>query len=125
MESSPSLSVILKPGPLRNSEADSLYFQVKLMVASLTVRMIMKKYMGKCKLRKTYTKYYEVISNYSYRRLVALLKVEPFKIVLEQFLKSDDFEEMLLTDESLLTDQENYRWKAQSILDVIENLPKS
>lgn len=91
----PSLTTVLEPKFIQTDDSHSQFFQVKLMVACMTVRMIMKKYIGKCKLRKVYTKYYDVISKYSYKRLVLLLKIKPFQIVMKEFLESDDYQEMV------------------------------
>lgn len=115
----PSLITVLDPTFYKTADSHSDYFQVKLMVACLTIRMIMKKYIGKWKLRKVYTKYYDVISKYSYKRLILLLKIKPFQIVMEEFLSSNDFQEMLDTDDSLVTDKEAYSDKAVKILQVI------
>jgi hypothetical protein len=121
-DEAPCLTKFLKHGVKTEVVENSMFLQVKLMVACLTVRMIMKRYLGKCNLRKFYARYYDVISKYSYKRLIHLLKIQPFQIVIVEFFQSPDFEEMLNSDESLLSDKEMYKLKAGRILKVVHEL---
>ena len=63
----------------------------------------MKKYLGRWGHRKFYEKYYDVVKNYSIKRLIKCLRYEALKILFKDFFSSEDFMKMSNTDESLLS----------------------
>ncbi|CAI2378107.1 unnamed protein product [Moneuplotes crassus] len=95
------------------------FFMAKLMVASISARMIMKKYIGKYEVRKVYVKYYNVLNKYSYGKLVNLLTLKPFQTVFKEFLTSSEFAQMLREDKTLKKHHDLYKAKAQEFLEII------
>ena len=85
----------------------SVYFQIKTIIAWFVVRMIMKKRFYKTKLKKIYDVYYEVITKYSHKKLRKMLNLEWFRIILEEYFNSQDFEEMLNNDPTLSPKKSN------------------
>ena len=118
IEQAPHLRKLHEKGFCVN-KSDSEYFRVKILVACLTARLMMKKYVSKWNLRRTYAKYYDVISKYSCKRLHAILSVKAFRIIFDEFFNSEDFEEMLQTDESLKEEQVAYRERANVVLSIL------
>ena len=80
----------------------------------------MKKYVGRYEVRKVYSKYYNVLTKYSYGKLLNLLALKPFQIVFKEFLTSTDFQEMLATDDTLSKHRKLYQDKAAKFLNIIE-----
>jgi len=100
------------------------YYMVKLMVASISARMIMKKYIGKYEVRKVYVKYYNVLNKYSFGKLSNLLALKPFQTVFKQFLTSAEFKHMLANDKTLSKHPDLYKAKAQEFLKMIAEMSK-
>ncbi|CAI2367648.1 unnamed protein product [Moneuplotes crassus] len=98
----------------------SLYFELKLMIACLAVRLIMKKYVSKCSLKRIHTKYYDLISKFSRSRLTSILKVKSFQIIFEEFFTSEEFRIMLETDESLSKNKEIYEEKSERLIQILK-----
>lgn len=120
IQNSPKLNSLHTKG-FRLSKVDSEFYILKVIIACLTVRLVMKKYISKCKLRRTYDKYYDIISKYSSKRLFTLLRIKTFQIIFKEFFTSPDFEEMLNSDESLMVDKASYSDKASKIMHLINS----
>lgn len=117
-----SVPITLLASPKKNMEMYELndFYMVKVMVASIAVRMVMKKYWGRYEISKVYSKYYNVLSKYSHKKLVILLNVKPFQIIWKDFFISDDFQMMLRNDETLSRNREIFQMKAKNFLKIIE-----
>ena len=99
----------------------SSFFKLKLIISCLTVRLIMKKYISKSSLKRTHTKYYDLIWGFSKVKLNGILKIESFRVIFKEFFSSQDFEVMLNTDESLYKNKDCFEEKAQKLLQMIGN----
>ena len=114
----PSLT-ILHDSNFNLSKSSSLLLEVKIMIASIIIRKNMKKYINRCNLRRIWEKYYEVIYKYSYQRLATLLKSRSLQLIFKNFYESSDFQEMLVSDESLAKDKEAYDYRAKRMVQYI------
>lgn len=125
MRNTPSLVEVIKPKKICDrDEQITDYFNVKLMVASIAARMIMKKYIGRYDVRRVFTKYYSVLSQYSFKRVLSLIKVKPFQIVFQEFITSEDFQEMLESDDTLSKLKELYSEKANRLITIMQEFKK-
>lgn len=123
IEETPSLWIIMELRANRNIKVTlNEYFDIKLMVASLSWRRIIKKYIGQYPVRRVYERYYQTLTRYSNRRLIGLMRLKPFKVVFNEFLKSGDFEDMLINDSTLNQSTDSYRYQAQRMLNEMKNL---
>lgn len=127
MKETPSLTILHESGfnlaknKICNKNA-ALLLEVKIMVGSIIIRKNMKKYINRWNLRRVWEKYYEVIYKYSYQRLATLLKSKSLQLIFKRFFGSDDFKKMLENDDSLSQDKEAYKYRAERMVDYINNL---
>ena len=95
---------------------DAKYADLKLLIASMTMPDVLKVYM-KTKTRKImFTMFSNVIYKYSHKNMQKLMDNRAFKIILKQYVKSPDFELMLMTDDTLKRYSDLYRQKGLSLI---------
>ena len=118
MQDSPSTSDLLSTKESKNrSRNDSpQYSDVKLLVACMVMPDVLKVYM-KTKIRKaTFTIFSNAIYKYSHKNMLKLMEHKTFNIILDQYVRSPDFEEMLKTDETLKRFPDMYREKGNTLI---------
>ena len=95
---------------------DAKYADLKLLIACMTMPDVLKVYM-KTKTRKImFTMFSNVIYKYSHKNMQKLMDNRAFKIILKQYVKSPDFELMLMTDDTLKRYSDLYRQKGLSLI---------
>ena len=97
------------------------FFMVKIMVACITARGIMKRYVWRYEVRKAFNKYYNTLTKYSSITLHSLLAFKPFVTVFKEFLASEDFSRMMKTDETLTKNRELYVEKVAELSLIMDN----
>ena len=99
---------------------DANYADLKLLIASMTMPDVLKVYM-KTKTRKLmFTMFSNVIYKYSHKNMQKLIENSTFKIILKQYVRSPDFELMLMTDDTLKRYPDLYRKKGFSLFQNIK-----
>ena len=78
--------------------------------------------MYKYEVKKPHKIFYQVLESHSKATFMALMSFKPFQIIFKEFLKSQDFEEMVETDPTLSTSKEVFREKAGDLLQLMDQI---
>ena len=98
------------------NDSSSKYSDVKLLVASMTMPDVLKVYMKTKSRKATFSTFSNVIYKYSHKNMFKLINNKTFKTILDQFVRSPDFEEILKTDETLKRFPDLYRQKGFKLI---------
>ncbi|CAI2360437.1 unnamed protein product [Moneuplotes crassus] len=121
LKHTPKLSILHDPSFVLSKNL-SVFLEIKVLLASIIIRKNMKRYINRCSLRRVCEKYYQIIYKYSYKRLGTLLKSKSVQLIFLDFFESEEFQQMLETDESLEKDKDAYDYRAKRIIDYVKNL---
>lgn len=90
-------------------------YELRILLASMLLRNIAKKYVMIKMVKRQYSCYYDVVYKYSHKKMSKLLELRSFRMLFQHFTSSGGFEKMLEEDETLKANSDNYREKATEI----------
>lgn len=119
--SSPDAVPYLLPVSLQGQTPDAcsqtqLYHEIKIMFASMLMRVAVKPWMQCLTTRKLHKVFYDAIYKYSHKKLLRLLDFGCFALIFKKFVETGALDEMLAQDPTLLPNFELHRERARELV---------
>ena len=98
------------------------FYEIKVTFACILLKIPMKKMFGYPFVKKTYTSFYDVIYNYSFRKVEKLFELKGFRIIFNHFNEMGHMEQMINEDPTMSWNPESYRKGIQTLFKIAQKV---